>query len=437
MLWYQIFNDGVEYEAKVGKPFVPPDITIKQVWEVVPKHLFKKSTAKSLYYTTRHLLVTYLLYVFAQNIDLVVSTLGGTPLAKQVLKVICWTGYWSFQGFAFSGLWCIGKFGLSKILIQVQAGHGALSDYGIVNDVLGLVLHSVVLTPYHAWRFTHRAHHKATQSFERDETFMPFLRSDFKLPDGKVAVRMDYAEILEETPAFTLFRLFVRQFFGFQLYLLHNRKGNRRYPAFTSHYRPTSQLFKPGERSAIVLSNVALLVAFTGLGIYIHNNGWNTAMKYYFMPWLFQHNWMVMFTYLQHSDPTIPYYRKDEWTFVRGALATVDRPLFGWVGRFFLYNIASDHVAHHFFSTVPFYNLPEVTKAIKPVLGEYYAYDSTGVLAALWRSFTQCVFIEDEGDIVFYRNRYGESVVDLDEKAKNKGHTKPVNSAEQAEIIVD
>ena len=53
-----------------------------------------------------------------------------------------------------------------------------------------------------------------------------------------------------------------------------------------------------------------------------------------------------MFTYLHHSDPTIPHYRKAEWTFLRGALATVDRPLLGWMGRFFLHNISHDHVAH-------------------------------------------------------------------------------------------
>ena len=103
-----------------------------------------------------------------------------------------------------------------------------------------------------------------------------------------------------------------------------------------------------------------------------------------------------MFTYLQHSDPTVPYYREvrittpvflvspdlvltrsqKSWTFVRGALATVDRPVFGWIGEFF-WNGVSDssrtlfallgsltldrhsqinhhHVAHHFFVTVPF-----------------------------------------------------------------------------------
>ncbi len=47
---------------------------------------------------------------------------------------------------------------------------------------------------------------------DRDETYLPPTRKDFKLPDGKVAVRMDYVEILAETPAFTIFKLVVRQF---------------------------------------------------------------------------------------------------------------------------------------------------------------------------------------------------------------------------------
>ena len=29
---------------------------------------------------------------------------------------------------------------------------------------------------------------------------------------------------------------------------------------------------------------------------------------------------------------------------------------------------------------------------------------------ALWRSFTQCTFIEGEGDIVFFKNQRGEAI---------------------------
>ena len=53
---------------------------------------------------------------------------------------------------------------------------------------------------------------KSTNNLERDETYIPPTRKDFKLPDGKIAVKMDYTEVLEETPAFTLFKMFVRQF---------------------------------------------------------------------------------------------------------------------------------------------------------------------------------------------------------------------------------
>lgn len=61
-----------------------------------------------------------------------------------------------------------------------------------------------------------------------------------------------------------------------------------------------------------------------------------------------------MCTFLHHSDPSIPHYRKSEWTFLRGVVATVDRPLLGWIGRFFFHNVSHDHIAHHFFSSAPF-----------------------------------------------------------------------------------
>jgi fatty acid desaturase len=84
-----------------------------------------------------------------------------------------------------------------------------------------------------------------------------------------------------------------------------------------------------------------------------------------------------MLTYLHHSDPTLPHYRRKEWSFLRGAAATVDRPLLGWVGRFFFFNVSHNHVAHHFFSTIPFYNQPQTTEVLKNVLKDDYNYDST------------------------------------------------------------
>ncbi|KAF8963499.1 fatty acid desaturase-domain-containing protein [Flammula alnicola] len=411
MLWFQIFQDGPEYEARKKRgTFTPPNLSLKHLHDAVPHQLHERSTIIALGYLIRHIALTYIFYRLATLINPLTS-IGGLNnvfdgLLHHIIRPALWLLYWGWQGMTFSGLWCLGH-------EARLAGHNALSTYGPVNAAIGMVLHTFILTPYFSWRVTHHTHHKSTNNLERDETYIPPTRKDFKLPDGKVAVRMDYTEILQETPGFTLFKLFVRQFFGFQLYLLHNRKGNPKYPPGTSHYKPSSTLFKPKHRTSIIVSNVGILFMLAVLGTYGYRKGWSMLCAHYLLPWLWAHNWIVLFTYLQHSDPTIPYYRKDQWTFARGALATVDRPLFGWVGRFFLHNISSDHVAHHFFPAIPFYNLPKVTEAIKPVLGGYYNYDSTPALSALWRSFTQCTFVESEGDVLFFKNQSGEALLSL------------------------
>ena len=50
-----------------------------------------------------------------------------------------------------------------------------------------------------------------------------------------------------------------------------------------------------------------------------------------------------------------------------------------------LHHIADTHVVHHIFSAMPFYHAVEATAAIKPILGDYYRFDSTPIFEALWR----------------------------------------------------
>ncbi|KAJ7503807.1 fatty acid desaturase-domain-containing protein [Mycena galericulata] len=391
-----------------NKPFTPPSIALKDVHAAVPRRLFKRSTARSLFYIVRHCAVTLLFFLLATRIP----TTGSV-----VVRAVLWALYGAWQGFAFAGIWCLGH----------EAGHDALSPHASVNAVLGLALHTFILTPFFAWRSTHRAHHKATNHLDRDETYLPPTRSDLRLPSAKSAEPADYMHALGETPAFTLFKLIMRQFLCtsctcFMLPLgnlksthgSHNRKGNKRYPPWTSHYKPSSALFRPEQRASIILSNLCIVGMLFLLALYARENGAAALGKYYVFPWLIAHNRIVTITYLQHASPGVPYYRAGAWSFTRGALATVDRPLFGWAGRFFMHHIGTDHVAHHFFSSVPFYNLPEVTAAIKPVLGEYYNYDDTPALIALWRAFTQCTFVEDEGDIVFFKDRAGRAAVEVE-----------------------
>ncbi|TBU21753.1 fatty acid desaturase-domain-containing protein [Dichomitus squalens] len=402
-----LVRDGPEYEERKKRAqFVPPTVSIKDVHAVVPRHLFERNTAKGLYYVARIVGLSVLFYLYATRVDelswRIASALSLGPSGRTLVSWSLWIFYWFWQSITFAGFWTLGH----------ECGHESISHYAWVNHAAGMSLHTFVLTPYFAWRLTHRTHHKGTNNLARDETYHPMTRKDLKLPDAAQATAFDYKELIEETPAYTLFKMVIRQFLGFQLYLIHNRKGNPKYPPRTSHYNPSSKLFKAQDRSYIIISDIAIGCMLLNLLVWSYQSGFHSVWSLYFVPWLWAHNWIVMFTYLQHSDPTVPYYREKSWTFVRGALATVDRPVFGWIGEFFWNGINHYHVAHHFFVTVPFYNLAEVTEAIKPVLGDYYCYDSTPTLYALWRSFTQCTFIEDDGDILFFKNQRGEALRD-------------------------
>ncbi|CAA7263772.1 unnamed protein product [Cyclocybe aegerita] len=400
---FSIFKDGPEYLKRTQTPFKPTTATLSEIHSIVPKHLHERSTLKALPYVFRDVFCAFVVYKLGALIDpftrSLVQNYGLPPIVGTVAKWPLWALYWHWQGVILAGWWCMAH----------EAGHGSLSPYGWVNHLIGFSLHTSILVPYYAWRSTHHAHHKATMSIERDENFVPRTRSDYGLPAESVAHIADYHEIFEETPIYTLGRMIFMQLLGWQYYLLTNAMGSPMYPPGTNHFQPSSPLFKPHERNGIIASNIGLTVMSCVLYLWTKEVGLSNFAKLYFVPYLLANHWIVMLTYLHHSDPSIPHYRNKQWSFLRGAISTVDRPLLGWAGRFFLHNVSHDHVAHHLFSSIPFYNQPQVTEAIKKVLKDDHNYDSTNTFRALYRTFTQCCFIEDDGDIVFYKNKDGKA----------------------------
>ncbi|CBI30021.3 unnamed protein product, partial [Vitis vinifera] len=74
------------------------------------------------------------------------------------------------------------------------------------------------------------------------------------------------------------------------------------------------------------------------------------------------------------------------------------------------HHITDTHVAHHLFSTLPHYHAMEATKAIKPVLGDYYQFDGTPFYKAMWREAKECVYVQSDGDkskgVFWYQNKF-------------------------------
>ena len=81
-------------------------------------------------------------------------------------------------------------------------------------------------------------------------------------------------------------------------------------------------------------------------------------------------HWLVLITFLQHTDPLLPHYRAPEFTFPRGALATLDRNLLGdcgkimsWIGGHATNGISETHILHHVSSKIPHYNASVVQRS--------------------------------------------------------------------------
>lgn len=109
----RVARDGPEYEARKRRSeFVPPSIAIKDVHAAVPRHLFGKSIAKSLFYIGRHVALGAVFYAFATRIDAlswkIASAIGISAYARGWLSYALWVMYWFWQSVTFTGMWTLG-----------------------------------------------------------------------------------------------------------------------------------------------------------------------------------------------------------------------------------------------------------------------------------------------------------------------------------------
>lgn len=365
-------------EFRNRAPHAKPPFSVGQLKKAVPPHCFNRSLLKSSSYLLVDLMISSVLLYTTRFI-----TFSG------LLGWCSWSLYWMAQGCVLTGVWVIAH----------ECGHHAFSDYQLVDDIVGLVFHSWLLVPYFSWKYSHRRHHSNTGSLSRDEVFVP-----------KTKEKIGFTWLLYSNPVGRLVSIVTTLTFGWPLYLMFNVSG-RPYDRFASHFDPNGPLFNNRERVQVLISDVFLIIV--GLALYklaaVYGLVW--LLKVYAIPLLVVNGFLVLITFLQHTHPSLPHYSDAEWEWLRGALSTVDRD-YGILNYVF-HHITDTHVAHHIFSTMPHYHAGEATKAIKPILGKYYQFDSTPVTEALWREFKECVYVEadlpSEDGVYWYKSQLSRS----------------------------
>ncbi|CAN6440512.1 unnamed protein product [Victoria cruziana] len=351
-----------------------PPFTVAQIKKAIPLHCFKRSIPRSFSYVAMDLTISAILYYASQFFYLFPAFV--TPFL--------WVLYWVCQGCVLTGVWVLAH----------ECGHHAFSDYSALDDTVGLILHSFLLVPYFSWKYSHRRHHSNTGSLERDEVFVP-------KPKASLAW---YSKYMNNPPGRVL-SLAASLLLGWPLYLAFNVSG-RTYERFACHYDPYGPIFTDRERTQIVVSDLGVLGACYVLYSLAKACGFWWLVSVYGIPLLIVNGFLVLITYLQHTHPALPHYDGSEWDWLRGALATVDRD-YGFLNTVF-HHITDTHVAHHLFSTMPHYHAMEATRAIRPILGEYYHFDGTPIAKAMYREVKECVYVEadkSKGGVFWYKNK--------------------------------
>lgn len=310
------------------------------------------------------------------------STLrGGVSLVRDVAALAGLYGLslhldsvWLVPFFAFAQ----GTLFWSLFVLGHDCGHASLVRGRRANDFLGVLLHTPLLVPYHAWQISHRAHHRFTSHVDRDVVWVPLTRPQ-----------------LTALPVVTRWLRLRGLLLAFPFYLLRGTPGRN----FGTHYDPRCSLFSPTERRRVACS-VALcgiwFVALLGLAAW---QGPFAVLRHFWLPWAVFCGWAALVTYLHHTDPNVAWYRDGEWTPLLGGLATVDRHY----GVFeMLHHDAGCHTVHHLFPQIPHHRLRQASRALAPVLGEARIESSTPIWRALAASARGCEVVSSSGSRVRY-----------------------------------
>lgn len=327
--------------------------SLSELKKSIPEKFFESSLSKSIFYFCLDVAIIVSLFFIATYID--------SPIFYPV--------YWFLQGTFFWALFVVGH----------DCGHGSFSKYKWINSLFGHLAHTPLLVPYHGWRISHRTHHNNTGNLDKDESWYPLSETDYKN--------------LHWTSYVLRYKLFL---FVFPLYLFvrsPHRDG--------SHFLPSSDLFSPSEKYQVLTSSALWLIMVSLLGYAGYKYGVLNLINLYVIPYFVFVVWLSLVTFLHHTDTNLPWYRTENWNFVKGAICTMDRSY----GIFepIHHNIGT-HVVHHLFSKIPHYNLVKANQYLKESLGEHYISSNEPITKAFWRAYKNCHYVADTGGVVYYQS---------------------------------
>lgn len=365
-----------------------PIPSLSDVKAIIPKDCFVRDTKTSLAFAALDLITTgacaFLGYKFL------------LPLGFKTPKAIAsWAAYAVVTGTAAIGMWVTAH----------ECGHGAFSDNRKLQDFVGYLYHSFLLVPYFSWQRSHAVHHANTNHVVDGETHVPVV-AHASSKSRIVEPLLSYLGTGVIGSVWGASQVVAHLLFGWPAYLLFGKTGGSS-RGITNHFlpfpltpppNPAKELFAGARQKMRVLaSDVGIATMATALALVTRKVGLATMMAMYGGPLLVVNAWLVLYTWLQHTDVDVPHLAGEDFSFMKGAFLTIDRPyekLCWGLVDFLHHKIGSTHVAHHIDCTIPHYKAKKATEAIKANYPDLYLYDPTPIAAATWRIAVNCSVVQ-------------------------------------------
>ena len=300
-----------------SKPKLPTKGELKAV---IPAHCFERSYVKSFFYLVRDLVMAAAC-LFAANHCLSMSlsvSLTSISSWAEVNVLLLWVLGWAFYAFAMgtvlTGVWVVAH----------ECGHGAFSPSPLINDAVGFVCHQALLVPYFSWQWTHAKHHRRTNHLTDGESHVPQLRSSplFLYLENKGGYYTGRVHTLVGDDAYAALHVLVRLCIGWPLYLFGiwstgkvDQQGQKlgKYD-YMDHFRPNSKMFPSNMQLKVSISTATIVATLAAISRAHVQYGHLPVILYYWGPYFVVNAWLVLYTWLQHTHPSIPHYDDENWT---------------------------------------------------------------------------------------------------------------------------
>ena len=364
---------GQALEIKMGD--IP---SMKEFQSVIPDHCFKPQTITSLAYLLQSIIIQAIVIAIGLTI----------PFTQRMIPI--WILYAFLSGTTAMGFWVIAH----------ECGHGAFSKNRVLETITGYLLHSLLLVPYFSWQRSHAVHHRFTNHITKGETHVPIVIDGNGISEKVGGEKeISFSSKLGKTN-YGILQLVLHLIFGWPAYLLSGSTGGLSYGT-SNHFwprKPFSKTLWPAVWAKKVwISDIGVAAVIIGLIILVIKHGIFPIIVMYVGPLLVVNCWLVIYTWLHHTDSDVPHLSNSEFSFMRGAFLSIDRP-YGKIINILHHNIGSSHVVHHVCPTIPHYYATKATLAIKKAFNKAYLYNPDPIHKALWNIACNCIAVKSDID---------------------------------------